>query len=678
MKKLTILIILCNLTFCAFSRIIYVDADGTGDYPTIQSAVNAAENDDVVILQQGTYVGDGNRDIDIMNKAITIRGATHDANDCVIDCNGTPAYPHRGFCLNSGEERASIFENLSIIKGYAYLPGETPEAQYYRGGGAIKCEHGTALIKNCIFTDNYSLWGGAVYPTTDKTILVNCRFNHNSASSGGAVYINEDITVSHCYFANNVAANGGAIYVYYTNPCISTSDFQNNYSHGFGGAIENNGGYPAIMSCNFYKNSASYWGGAIANGSLGSSIIMNCRFIENSSIKSAGGAIFNTAGKNPFIIIGCLFERNHADGYGGGVCNSGSKPAYIYSCTFVANSAHFGGGAAQRGSSVTTSTFSSCILGSNSALYGPEIYNGSNSSSILKYCNIKYSNIQGEYSGLGNIDVDPCFVDPEINDFHLLPDSPCINAGDPNYTPEPNETDLDGLPRVIGGRIDMGAYEFNHLPVAVAGPNQTAYAFINGLADVTLDGSASYDDDNDLLDYYWSWTIDSNVYEANGVSPAIQLPVGQHQIELVVDDGIDLSKPDYCTVTIIEPLRTKLWFWPPTINCGSRPQNIITFIYLPKGIEPDDINNASLIMYPCNIQSKYQRMFRISHGRYAQTMVMAVFDKDQICDFLGPGWYNVDVAGRLQTGRYFYGTSMLRITRPHYHHWPFRPFYNPH
>jgi len=44
-------------------------------------------------------------------------------------------------------------------------------------------------------------------------------------------------------------------------------------------------------------------------------------------------------------------------------------------------------------------------------------------------------------------------------DYHLLPTSPCIDAGDPNYIPEPNETDLDGDPRVMGVRIDMGAYE---------------------------------------------------------------------------------------------------------------------------------------------------------------------------------------------------------------------------
>jgi hypothetical protein len=221
-------------------------------------------------------------------------------------------------------------------------------------------------------------------------------------------------------------------------------------------------------------------------------------------------------------------------------------------------------------------------------------------------------------------------------------------------------------------------YVFNNPPVAVAGPNQTAYAFIDRLADVTLDGSTSYDDDNDLLDYYWSWTIDANVYEANGVSPTIQLPVGEHQIELIVDDGIDESEPDYCTVTVIEPIRTNLWLWPRSINCNSRPKRVKTFMFLPKGIELNDVNEGPLIMYPCDVQSKYQRVFRIGHGRYARTVVMAVFDKDEICDYFGTGWHKVEVVGRLQTGRYFYGANIIRIVRPYPHKWPFRRFYNHH
>jgi hypothetical protein len=74
---------------------------------------------------------------------------------------------------------------------------------------------------------------------------------------------------------------------------------------------------------------------------------------------------------------------------------------------------------------------------------------------------ITYSDVQNGWTGAGNIDSDPCFVDPNKGNYHLLADSPCINAGDPNFVAEPNETDIDGELRVMLGRVDMGADEFN-------------------------------------------------------------------------------------------------------------------------------------------------------------------------------------------------------------------------
>jgi hypothetical protein len=103
----------------------------------------------------------------------------------------------------------------------------------------------------------------------------------------------------------------------------------------------------------------------------------------------------------------------------------------------------------------------------------------------------------------------------------------------------------------------LGSLETNTPPVANAGPNQAAYAWIDGYADVNLDGSGSYDDDNDVLYYYWSWTIDGNDYEANGVNPTIELPVGVHTIQLIVNDGLVDSVPDEVVVTVIEPV--ELW-----------------------------------------------------------------------------------------------------------------------
>ena len=48
-------------------------------------------------------------------------------------------------------------------------------------------------------------------------------------------------------------------------------------------------------------------------------------------------------------------------------------------------------------------------------------------------------------------------------DYHIVPGSPCIDAGDPNFPDDPNHTDIDHEPRVFAGRADIGADEF--LPV---------------------------------------------------------------------------------------------------------------------------------------------------------------------------------------------------------------------
>ncbi len=612
----------------------YVDPNGTGDYPTIQAAIDDSNNGDTVIVADGTYTGDGNRDIDFSGKSITVR-SENGPNDCIIDCNATESDRHRGFYFHSGEDANSVLDGFTIKNGYIVTCGR-------EGGAGICIQESSPTIINCVVTNNHTeltlgclgvCHGGGIYiGYRSNSLIISCIFANNTVRGGigAGIYCGRgtNATIKNCIISNNGAVEycgGGGVY------CMSANG-------------------STVLNCTFTGN-LSDWGGAIWCHGVDAMIIKNCVFSENSAL-------------DPF--------------QGGGAVNLSYSNASIINCTFNRNST------SAKGRTIlcehSNVNLDNSIIWADSTVDGNEIVLEWSSILDVNYCNIKggqsaiYNNLDRPSTinwGPGNIDIDPCFADPDVNDYHLLLDSPCINTGDPNYVPEPNETDLDGLPRVIGGRIDMGAYEFNNQPVAVAGPNQTAYAFINGLADVTLDGSTSYDEEDDPLDYYWSWFVDSNLCEANGISPTIQLPVGEHQIELIVDDGFDDSEPNYCTVTIIEPLKTWLWLWPNTINCNSRPQNVTTFVYLPKGIEPGDVSDEPLTMYPCDMQSKYQRVFRMGRGRYAQTVVMAVFDKDEICDYFGTGWHKVEVAGQLHSGRYFYGANIIKITRPWRRHWPF-------
>jgi len=78
-------------------------------------------------------------------------------------------------------------------------------------------------------------------------------------------------------------------------------------------------------------------------------------------------------------------------------------------------------------------------------------------------CNAVYSCIKNksDANGPGNITSDPCFVNPRKMDFHIKANSPCINAGDPNEEYTELLFDIDNEPRVIGGRVDIGADEVN-------------------------------------------------------------------------------------------------------------------------------------------------------------------------------------------------------------------------
>ncbi|MHC4501370.1 MAG: transglutaminase domain-containing protein, partial [Planctomycetota bacterium] len=151
---------------------IYVDDDAPGDpgpgnpvisdpcedgsilhpFDSIQEAIDASDYLDIVIAQQGTYTGIGNRDIDFRGLAITVRST--DPNDpnvvaaTVIDCQSSELEPHRGFYFHSSEDSYSILNGLTITNGY--VSGNWPDDS----GGGISCYYASRTIGNCVITGN--------------------------------------------------------------------------------------------------------------------------------------------------------------------------------------------------------------------------------------------------------------------------------------------------------------------------------------------------------------------------------------------------------------------------------------------------------------------------------------------------------------------------------------------
>jgi hypothetical protein len=77
----------------------------------------------------------------------------------------------------------------------------------------------------------------------------------------------------------------------------------------------------------------------------------------------------------------------------------------------------------------------------------------------VSFCDIQ----DGWAPGISIFNTDPNFINPDNYNYHLSLNSPCIDMGDPNYSPAPFETDIDGQWRVMNNRVDIGADEISDM-----------------------------------------------------------------------------------------------------------------------------------------------------------------------------------------------------------------------
>jgi hypothetical protein len=181
-----------------------------------------------------------------------------------------------------------------------------------------------------------------------------------------------------------------------------------------------------------------------------------------------------------------------------------------------------------------------CTVVSNSAAsYGAGGWNNTYLNSIVYYNHSYRTNTDdsGNYGnwtncctptlpfGVNYFTNPPTFVNLAAGDFHLSSNSPCINAGNNAYVTTTN--DLDGKPRIQGGTVDIGCYEYQ-TPSSVL---SYAWAQQYGLP---TDGSADYaDSDGDGMNNYSEWKAGTNPTNAASVL-ALQSPQATNTTGLTV------------------------------------------------------------------------------------------------------------------------------------------------
>ena len=405
------------------------DGGTCGPKATIQAGINAATDGDEVVVADGTYTGADNKNLDFGGKAITVRSASGDPETCIIDCEEDG----RGFYFHSGETRTAVVDGLTITNGLVVEDN----------GGGICCVGSGPTIINCVLSANDAEQGsgGGIHSEGGSPLIKDCRFDDchcylvffDGYGGGGVYCVGGTPEIIGNFFTGCSASvycpdGGGAIGFLETDIVIRGNDILNCDAHGGGGGIA----------------------GRDSQVEISHNVIAQCF-----GFHVAGGlALWDSSGR----LSQNLITDNETHLWGGGVYISGSSNIEIAFCTIADNAVswpeYYGGGGVYVSSSSET-LIHHCIVWGNTAPEGEQIYVDEPGVATVGYCDV-----QGGWSGDGNIDDQPLFADPEGGDYRLTAGSPCLDAGDPAYPPQLRETDLDGHARLLCEHVDMGAYEF--------------------------------------------------------------------------------------------------------------------------------------------------------------------------------------------------------------------------
>lgn len=334
---------------------------------------------------------------------------------------------------NNGSSWANAFTNLQTALNIANVVDTIwIAAGTYIPTATLSLKNGLAIIGG--FAGNETQLSQRNFAANPTIISGN-----NSRQVFNNANVNSTAVLDGCIISNgNSTTNGAGMYNSYSSPSIQNCVFKDNVCNST--ANEGGGGM-----FNYYSNPA----------------ITNCVFANNTVNNSLSGGGMSNDNANP-IINNCIFSENVVNDYGqgGGMFNFFSNPI-INNSLFTKNSVPLndGGGILN---------WSSNPVMTNTIIYGNTASTNPNISDISGGATITYSNIEGGYTGTGNINADPMFVNTSSpagadgkwmtadDGLALMPCSPAVNAGTATTPALP--VDILGNGRVAV--YDMGAYEY--------------------------------------------------------------------------------------------------------------------------------------------------------------------------------------------------------------------------
>ena len=628
----------------AAETVLYVDANATGANTgltwadalvDLQAAIAQATPGTEIRVAAGKYVphdvgdyGEGNiiddpnpRATFTLKSGVTLRGGYAGSNS-----------------LHPNERDLVAFE--SILSGDLYGNDESfghPSQILHAGGRSDNAYHVVMAVGTdaTAVLDGFTVTGGHAWGPESQDKL----------TRGGGIYVRlASPTIRNCLITGNAAfRQGGGVYTYDRGtPSFVDCVIADNWSDWWGGGLLNSGSDVHIERSLISGNWARYRGGGVYSGSSGSTTLVNCILSGNAVAESdwgRGGALYNAVSE--LRLIHCTLAGNRAPGG----ASLGLDPYGHKGDVRVRNS----------------------ILWDadepiwNPAAPGPPI-------------EIEYSNVRGGWDGEGNFQADPCVVDVGAwqatehaydrwleGNYRLRWDSPCLDAGDPRAPAEPGARDFFGRARLSGAAVDVGACELtNDPPVADAGPNVAGFSLdgVSGL--VTLDAGRSYDPEGRPLTSRW-YREGELLCEQQECT--VELPVGEHVLTLIVDDGVNISEPDEIVASVMQVTDVPVMVAPELIKRDNPDGFIVMMALAPRNRRASDLDpDEPMLLFPGGIESVASTATRSLTGR---TLIVAKFPKaDLLQSEPNDGPVELRLVGRFEDGQYFSGAGGAQVQSP--------------